>query len=190
MLCLSTEDQDARDPAFQPTQAELNEAILTLSSNNLPLLVHWISFDPGKSVFIPIFRVMPLWFNQLSIFDSVVQKEERGNLLAGAAVNTFELLGPRGTPAIPQLGDTLRKGSLVPGSRALQALGYIGEPALPTILSAASLTNCPTRHLAIRSFWAHTNNPAVHNFLTYALNNPDSHVRDDAAAALKAIEPY
>src|SRR6185436_10982278 len=53
---------------FQPTPAELRNAILTLSTNNLPLLANWISYDPGKSIFIPIFNVMPLWFNRLSIF--------------------------------------------------------------------------------------------------------------------------
>jgi hypothetical protein len=187
---VSPPSEEETNVVFQPSEAEVREAILVMSSNNLPLLVRWISYDSGKSIFIPMFNVMPVWFNTLSIFDFTSRNEERGNALAYNSAESFKFIGTAGAPAIPQLAEIVRKGSLVPGCNALKALGYIGEPALPAIISAAGLTNCPSRYVAIRSFWAHTNNPAVYNFLTNALNDADSSVRQDAADALKEIELY
>ena len=186
---MSQSDQ-ATNGVFHPSETDVRAAILALGTNNLPLLAHFISFDSSKSVFIPVFHVMPLWFNRLSVFDYVGDWEERGNGRAYAATEAFKILGPAGTPAIPQLADILWHGSLVPGANALRALGYMGEPALPTILIAANLTNCPTRYLAIRSFWAHTNNPDVYRFLTNALADPNPHVSSEAADALKGVELY
>jgi len=175
---------------FQPTPAELRNAILTLSTNNLPLLANWISYDPGKSIFIPIFNVMPLWFNRLSIFDEVAQAEERGNDLAENAVGAFQIIREAGSPAIPELEKILREGSLVSGSRSLNALYFIGEPAIPSIVAAAKLTNCPTRYLAISSLWSFRNNPTAYMFLTNALADPDFRVRDAARDAINGIERY
>ena len=116
--------------------------------------------------------------------------EESGHELGYNAEGAFKIIGPAGAPAIPQLAATLRNGTLVPGGRALHALCSIGHPALPVIISAAGLTNCPTRFLAIRSLWSQTNKPSAYQFLTNALNDPNGSVRDAAAEALRAIELY
>lgn len=59
VLRTSPSDSTAALP-FQPTQAEVRAAILAVGTNNLSLLVRWLSFDSSKSIFIPICHFMPL----------------------------------------------------------------------------------------------------------------------------------
>jgi hypothetical protein len=188
VLHISPSEETATLP-FQPKKAQVREAILALGGKNLPLLARWVSFDPGKSLFIPLFRVMPLWFNRLKIFDPVIDSEQHGNDLASNAVDAFKMLGQTAKAAIPRLAQTLRTGTIVPGCRALNALQAIGEPAVPAILSGATRAECISRYHAITSLWEFTNNPEAYRFLTNAIHDPDSNVVSFAVDALKAVEP-
>lgn len=106
------------DPALQPTKSEIRDVVLTIGTNNLPLLAHWISYEHEKSISVRIFRVMPDWLAQLRIFESLIKKEDRKPDLAQCAVDAFEIIGGKGAPAIPDLKQILRTGSSISSSRA------------------------------------------------------------------------
>ena len=102
-----------------------------------------------------------------------------------AAANTFEVLGPIGAPAVPQLAKMLTDTNPVIGLLAGTALGNIGPPALPSLMDA--LTN---RHYGVGTRAAlaivklGTNAaPALPIFLR-DLKSPNHFVRERAADAL------
>ena len=72
--------RSADGSSFEPSE-EVREALVVIGTNNLRLLVRFISYDPGKSPFIPLFRVLPRRVNLMSIFDFVTEDEERRNKL-------------------------------------------------------------------------------------------------------------
>src|SRR5260370_39865607 len=78
-------DEDEGGAPFVATEKEVREALFVLGINHLKLLVRWISYDPEKSIFIPLFRALPRRVNMLPVFAPVADNETRRNRVTGEA---------------------------------------------------------------------------------------------------------
>jgi hypothetical protein len=129
---LALDDPRPSDEAADPAGA--SEAIRALGTNAIPLLVKWIAYDPSD------YRVN---FSKLLAglrFDPRQRSLRRLEGRTANSVTAFRCLGSVGVPAIPQLYFIMINGpSISATTRARDSLAFIGEPAVPFLLTA--LTN-------------------------------------------------
>ncbi len=184
-------DDDNLLPNFGATTNEARAAVLLLSTNNLPLLVRYIAYDRSKTVAWQIYRILPMALSdKLPGLEEAGTEMRRREKLASRAVLVFQQLGPKGTGAVAGLTDILENGRCENAFLALHALNFIGEPAMPSIVSVARKPHHRMRYFALRSLWRYTNSPAAFCVLTNALHDPDRSAREQAAEALEGKEPY
>jgi hypothetical protein len=109
-------------------------AINTLGTNTLPFLLKWIAYDPP-----PARRATYHLFKRAG-FTAPYESLERSESRAALSVRAFQMLGPKAQPAIPALNHMMTNAASHDSSaRARDSLAFIGEPALPYLLTA--LTN-------------------------------------------------
>jgi hypothetical protein len=173
-----------------PDVGEAVHAIQAIGTNALPLLLKWIQQEP-PSWQQAAHRKLPkrLW----NTAPARLLIDGPGYEKASHAMNAFDILGTNAAPAIPGLvklmtGTTNR--TIV--ARAIGALGGIGVPALPYLITALSNTNQPGRHLIpfrIQAIAADLGTNTWLPPLKAALQDPDPRVRASASAVLGDLAP-
>jgi hypothetical protein len=117
---------------------ETQVALRSIGTNAIPHLLKWIAYEP------------PAWqttFNE-KLPEFIINRSavrgwlDEGELRARSATMGFRVLGTNAVSAIPEL-EALMNDATKPNSssRAIYALSYIGEPAIPSLKAAFANTN-------------------------------------------------
>lgn len=178
---------------FNPSGDEFLEAVNATATDNIPLLVDWISFDTENALMIRVFELLPQSATQLTIFTPVVRSLKRKVGRANGAVLAFRLLKSRGAPAIPKLRTIIASGNYSAQQRAIDALVYIDTPAVPALLSIAAIQESrqsQPRFAAIAALSLHIDDPSVRTFLTNAAKDANPHVALLAQQSLHGTNNY
>ena len=120
-----------------PHPAAVDTAIITIGTNNLPLLLKWLDYKPSK---------LREWVDDHS--DSVPDRvrfllRNRADERADTAEEVFWILGLRGVAAIPELLRQAPQHTDAPDMRAFNCLSYMGEVSLPAVARIATNKNSP-----------------------------------------------
>lgn len=185
-------DPLTRRPTRQDHEAA--EAIRAFGTNALPRLLEWTAFDldfssPRGAIAVRLYdswlgthnRSIARWINC-----------EREYARARDAAVAFGALGTNAIPAIPELERRARQ-NYRSAYTAIDALGHIGEAAMPTLLAWLANTSGPHRVEVIELFRSHprlaTKNTVAMAQLTSCLDDRDENVRIAATNALMEIAP-
>ena len=129
-------DTDVRAPDPSPDVRQAKEAIVHIATNRLSRMVEQIATPDKKSpgmLSSLVYRV-PL------VGDKLFEKSVEPQRLADDATGIFYIIGEQGSAAVPELTKVLLTASdLGVRARAAYCLLSVGEPALPSVISA--LTN-------------------------------------------------
>jgi hypothetical protein len=114
-----------------------------MGTNTLPCLLKWLSYQPPawRDKAILMYGKLPGALQNQFLKDSLAAG--RDQKLSEAALWTFELLGPKAAPAVPELTRMLedpRKSALA--GRIMYCLGGVGEPARPALPAIQKLVHC------------------------------------------------
>jgi hypothetical protein len=170
-------------PNGEPTY----ETALILGTNNLKLFVDRIAYDPGKDKVVWLYQYIPRPLRRLAwLYHFVTRK----HALAEDAYILLQVLGPRASPAIPQLTEIASTPNPVPvtAGRALVVLDSIGEPGLAAICSLINNTNYVARLMAFQFVARRADSSSVRDMLNRALDDPDPTIRKQAQRTL-ALRP-
>ncbi len=122
---------------------ETKAAVRSIGNRATPLLLKWIrENDPAKyAKRKALYRKFPDWAKKSTLVKSWAGETNggaQGRLYrAHGASIAFEILGPKATPAIPQLSDIfLNSRSDQAAGWAGQSLAFLGKGALPPLLQA------------------------------------------------------
>jgi len=137
---------DINEQDFGPdcTRDKAPDAILAIGKNALPFLVEWLKYEGGPT---PVRDAVYKGVQKFPVLQRIHGLEDwawkDSKLVRSAgALTAFRILGPTGAPAIPELLKMARQNpsgaSISPQFEAVEALAYIGEPALPALLSIAT----------------------------------------------------
>ena len=113
--------QSTRTGKFNPTTAEVRTALIAIGTNNLPLLVRRMSSDQTKGTAEKLIGFLPEKIRPTPARAFLTHKSQEQAKLAYSSVRVFAMLGPLGTPAIPQLVKLLNGGAPTPAFRAMGA---------------------------------------------------------------------
>jgi hypothetical protein len=133
-------EKPASEPSNSPNRQA--EAVRQIGSNAVPFLLKWVQYRT------------PAWRNGLSAvlcrLPGNIRFEDKRRERTWAAWLGFQLLGPKGRTAIPELIRLMNdpNSSLLDRQQPIFALGYLGEEAFPPILAALSNPNHPDRAAA------------------------------------------
>jgi hypothetical protein len=158
-----------------------HEALVVLGTNNLPLLLKRIAYDPQKDKIITLYRYLP---RRIARSESALTFASRGMIAASDAQRVLFALGPGAATALPRLLQIAAKGGKDPAARALWVLNALGDEAQPAMIGLARYTNHTIAAQACFFLGLHTNSPAVRQALTNALASSDPQLSKAAADAL------
>ena len=175
-----------KDWLSSPYNVERSQALLVIGTNNLPLLIRRIAYDPTKDRIIALYCHLPRQLRRQTWFHDFVARK---NALADDAQGALEIVGPHASAAIPQLTKVANASDQIPARRALAVLDSIGEQGWTNIISLIHNTNYALRATAIRGIAAHTNSIAVRQALTNALQDSNPQIRNIADDILAGREP-
>jgi len=157
-----------------------HEALLVLGTNNLPLLVNRIAYDPEHDTLAALFFRL----HRLTGSARMYAIASRRLVLADDAHGVFYRLGPKAAPAIPQLARIVEHGGGDPSSRALSILAHLGDEGLAIVASKAAHPDSQVRLYVVVLLGFHTESSVARFALTNALNDPDFQVRQIAWASI------
>lgn len=122
------------DDGQEDDRARAAEAIETIGTNGLPVLLELMTAEPPVWR-DPVYRMFNITIGQLHDEWQLVANDDG----PASAATAFGVLGTNAAPAIPQLTLLMNDSSQNSSPLAAAALGSIGLPALPAI--TAGLTN-------------------------------------------------
>jgi len=156
---------------------EKQEAILTIGTNNLLLLVERAAYDPRTDPFLQVYWKIPYKLShQRWVYNILARRVP----LANSAVDALKLLGPHASPALPQFAALSKASAYAPAMRSVAILSCMGQTGQPVIMSFASHTNRAVRKFALLQLPLFTNSPAALPAITNNLTDPDYLVRQQA----------
>ncbi len=154
--------------------AQAEEALLVLGTNNLPLLLERIDYDVRRDLpahfFYRLYRLTRLRM----LYDSTWRR----NGVAEDALQVFCRLGPKAAPVIPQLTKIAeRNEGATP--RVLRALSATGDQGLAVVASKTTVWNpFEIRYQAVELLTSHTQSAVSRAALTnVALKEPAAAIR-------------
>ncbi len=154
--------------------ARAMEALSALGTNNLPLLVKRINYEPQKDPYPSFFFLVYKLSRSRWVYDIA----SRRNRQANDAIGVFYSLGPKAAPAVPHLAKIVEGGPAGPRSTALLVLSSVGDKGLAVVASQASTnTALEIRLEAVRLLDQHTDSRVAFLGLTNALSDLDARVR-------------
>jgi len=116
---------------------EASEAVRQIGTNALPFLVKWMSYEMPpwrRKLSAPLLRLKPNSRQNPLVLSLLGTKSEERRW---QALSAFEILGPKASPAVPDLERMLKSRKATPTwNLATMALGYIGKDGLPTLIVA------------------------------------------------------
>jgi len=157
-----------------------NEALLILGTNNLPLLLRRVGYDPDTDV---LSRLL-LRLSRLTGSSRMREIANRRTGLADEARMVIQSLGPKATLAIPQLERILQHGGPSATPRALRILASLGDDGLAVVAGTTTCTNAATRGFAAHLLALHPESTTTRSALTNLLNDPDPYIRGVASIGL------
>jgi HEAT repeat protein len=165
---------------------EAGNAIRSLGTNALPLLLRWVAYDPAPAK-RATYRLLKDWR-----FDSPSRSLQRQETRSGNAVAAFRCLGSNAISVLPQLNQIMTNSSSRESSfRARDSLAFMHEPALPYLLTA--FTNRQFRYRydlpGLFSFMPALGTdvkPAI-PVLIASLKDPDTYTTEVSARALGSL---
>jgi len=177
-----------------PGEQTARAAMKHFSTNALPFLLTWVRYEPprtgAKSILRALVRELPGGITPDALVDwCYVDPQE---VRADRAAEAFALLDEQVRPAIPALAQLMNDRTFPnASSRALSALGYIGEEAIPVLLAQLANPNASYRQEVAYLFGISpklaTNPDAVVPLLVRCLADQDMRVRGVAAESLGRI---
>lgn len=172
-----------------PKEVEAVAAVLVIGTNRLPYLVDCIQQGPD-------------WRDWLyeNLPSAITDRQTVSNLLNGReiraddAAHAFWVLGTNAASAIPKLESLLRdtRDKSVDKDSVIDALGCIGEPAVPILQTALADTN-QTYQTQMRIVWEfvimtrRADSNTYFSLILAALNHEDPNVRGAATNALDEL---
>jgi hypothetical protein len=159
-------------------QAQAYQAIQGMGATATPCLLHWIEARPSK---------VRRWFNEFLDDHSSTdfEFEDHSYELNQLSLAGFAYAGESARLAIPKLEALLEDVDI--GYDAFVALTYIGEPAVPAVLSALDHKSKPVRTMAI-GVLANVElrqHPRLINKLLELTSDPDTNIKDAAVRGLR-----
>jgi hypothetical protein len=162
------------DP-FHPLPAEyVVPAVRQIGTNGLPFLVEWIAVKQTVPAWKAKLRSVSsrnskFWSKRLNEF--LWQTSPEASRMR--ASRGFEILGERGSPAIPELVRIAQNGNL----ESVVALSHLGKDTLPALMTFATNKTFVLRFEAIRVMgnmgYLWPSGQALVSFLTECLNDPE-----------------
>jgi hypothetical protein len=178
----------AREPTYQGLtmgqwlqrhNANAEDALVILGTNNLPLLLNRVAYDPDKDLVSGLlFRLYRLTRSP-RIRDLATHRVS----LAEEAHGVFYRLGSRAAPAIPQLARIAEHGGTHASFRAMNMLLHLGDEGVAVVASRAANGRAETRLYAVQLLTSHSQSTVARSALTNALSDPDFRVRNTALHA-------
>ena len=180
------------DPGTEPS-----EAIRQIGTRGLPFLLHWISYESKPSLLKESVHA-----GLVALPDHLEYRRELRRVrewtwqdprehLANCAAEAFDYLGEDAKPAMPALvrmmNDDRRSDT---ASRAIIALGAIGEEAVPHLLATLGRKNAPQRCQLALSFTKPTLKPHAQPavpILVHCLYDDDVQLQEVAAWTLGVL---
>ncbi len=117
-------------------QAAAADAVRHIGTNALPWLIKWLRSEPPawRTKLEAAWRKLPDGIgNSGPILQRLAGKEP---IYGDRAVQTFALFGESASPMIPELSRLLRDPKPAVSTRAAEALGCIGDQAMPALIAA------------------------------------------------------
>jgi hypothetical protein len=133
-----------------PRDPQAIEAITAIGTNAVPFLLQQIGHEPVRNSFkstiaVRLGALFPKARSPLAGWALDDEANSRGN----AASLAFEILGPRGSPGLPDLARIAQvPGNLQAANRAVYAMACFGKPALPYLLTVLENPSAPQRQHA------------------------------------------
>lgn len=153
---------------------EVNEALLILGTNNLPLLVKRVDYDPQNDFISRALDRLPSRFRNTLFVDRLATRRA---ILCVQAGRVFLRIGTNAAPAIPDLAAIAQRGEFAPACHALVALATIGAEGLAGVASTARSTNALLRQFTVNLLYGHPESTVARSALTNALTDPDPTTR-------------
>ena len=169
-----------------PFWDKLYLAIITLTTNSLPLLIDRLLADTSSES-----RLEAKLPSSLRANTAISRLLNRQRYLAACAVRAFRISGTNAACAIPAVAQLLTvTNELTVKLHAMMILSYIGLPAMPSIQEATRSPDAFVRALAVNGIERLGTNagPAITNVVA-ALLDPDNSVRWTATNALRKLAP-
>jgi hypothetical protein len=155
---------------------QVEEALVALGTNNLPLLVKRVAYDPGKDI---LYRsLFPL--SRLTRSRHMRDIARRRLDLADDAHAEFYWLGPKAAPAIPHLARIAEHGGEHPSRRAMAILMSLGDEGVAIVASRAAHGDVETRRYAV-GLLSQGESRVAYSAMANALSDPDPFVRSLAS---------
>jgi len=162
------------------------QAILTLGTNNFPLLLQRLALDPKQSTIFKLYIKLPRRLAGTRPLQALVHRE----IMRGRdAQAVLRMLGPSASPVIPQLTILATGTNYTAAYSALFVLDSLGDQALPTLASLAQNTNRQFAYQVLARLAPHTNCAAVRQALTNALSYPDPWIQKEVQLILTGEVP-
>jgi hypothetical protein len=170
-----------------PQDPQAREAIITITTNSVPLLVQRrLTHDTRLESWLK--AKLPAFLRKNTIISRFLYRK---TYRAACAVRAFKVSGTNAACAIPAMVQLLNaSNALQMKVEATIILSEIGPPALPSIQHAMRSPDSLVRALAIQTTEELGTNaaPAIPDLLA-ALSDPDIEVRTAATNALETLAP-
>ncbi len=161
--------------------AQAEEGLLTLGTNNLSLLVKRIDYDPQKDLRARFFSLIYKVSRSPWVRDLVSHRI----ILAEEAHAVLYRLGANAAPAIPQLAEIAERRTGPPRIRALYILASMRDGCLGVVASHASTNDAASIRLsAVTLLGQQTESRLAFVALRNALEDSDARVRQAASEAI------
>ena len=173
-----------------PEFAQAEEAVRSIGTNALPYYLKWIRYEP-PAWRQRLMRYLPtrVWDNET--FQGLIESGDSKR--ASLAFLGLGMLGTNALAALPELQLMMKDGRAPrTSSRAILALGSMGESAIPTLRAALQDKNQTNRTQIVFSFRLMAIESGTNACLPYlleALTNDNAAVRTAATRIVQSIAP-
>jgi HEAT repeat protein len=181
-----TLDQWIQANSQRPDDLEAREAILTITTNSVPLLLQRLAADTSSESRLE--AKLPASLRKNPVINRFLYRQR---YRAACSVRAFRITGTNAACAIPAVAQLL--GDRYPTQVKVEAiiiLSDIGQAALPAIRQAMRSTDVLVRGLAVHATGRLGTNaaPAIPDVVA-ALSDPDISVRTTATNVLQTLAP-
>jgi len=171
----------------RPHDSEAREAIVTITTNSVPILLQRLAADTSSESRLE--AKLPASLRENSIINRLIYRQRDR---AAYSVRAFKISGTNAACAIPAVAQLLiYHNSLQVKAEASIILSEIGPAALPAIRQAMSSTNALVRALVVTTTgWLGTNSAPLIPDVVTALTDPDLKVRIAATNFLGTLDRH
>ena len=150
------------------------EALTILGTNNFPLLIRRIGYDPQNDRILSYCRNLPPWLLHFKVTQAILRRSANRKAAAEEAKAVLADMGPRAAPAAPQLIQLARENSIEVGKRVVYVLNWMGEPGFRPLFSLIDHTNQQLVAEVLVSLEGHRNWPLFPQSINNALTRIDT----------------